>query len=317
MNQTGNCQLCNEGMTENKFYNNGTIGGDYLRQTCKYCGEFHIHVPSLDTLKTHHLTGLTEKKVAILRGWISDENRRGSEAKIDKDNIKSIFSRSFPTVLERAEKILLEALKGNSELGVNSYKDDPRLVSASYSTNQRELDYLLELLKSEQMASFSVATGNEFSIEPAGHARYEELTRGSNDNSSKAFVAMWFNKEMDVPYTYGIKVGIERAGYEPTKVNEGEYVHKICDEIIASINSAKFVVADFTDHRGGVYYEAGYAMGRGLHVIWTCRSDYIDDLHFDIQQYNCIVWDKDKPEELAIALNKRIRAVCNPGPHAE
>jgi hypothetical protein len=43
-------------------------------------------------------------------------------------------------------------------------------------------------------------------------------------------------------------------------------------------------------HRGGVYFEAGFAMGLGLPVFWTCRQDDLDKLHFDIRQYNCIDW---------------------------
>ena len=35
------------------------------------------------------------------------------------------------------------------------------------------------------------------------------------------------------------------------------------DRIIAQIRASKFVVADFTRNRGGVYYEAGFALGLG------------------------------------------------------
>jgi hypothetical protein len=72
------------------------------------------------------------------------------------------------------------------------------------------------------------------------------------------------------------------------------------------------VVADFTGHRGGVYYEAGYAAGRGLPIVWTCRRDDINNLHFDIRQYNCIDWTE--PSELAKRLRVRIEAVLGDGP---
>jgi nucleoside 2-deoxyribosyltransferase len=72
------------------------------------------------------------------------------------------------------------------------------------------------------------------------------------------------------------------------------------------------VVADFTGQRGGVYYEAGYAAGRGIPVVWSCRKDQIKDLHFDIRQYNCIDWET--PAELARRLESRITAVIGDGP---
>ena len=44
------------------------------------------------------------------------------------------------------------------------------------------------------------------------------------------------------------------------------------------IRKSKFLIADFTGQRGGVYYEAGFAYGLGLPVIWTCRKDWFDGL---------------------------------------
>ena len=40
-----------------------------------------------------------------------------------------------------------------------------------------------------------------------------------------------------------------------------EHINKIRDEIISQITRSKFLIADFTGHRGGVYFEAGLAMG--------------------------------------------------------
>ena len=85
-----------------------------------------------------------------------------------------------------------------------------------------------------------------------------------------------------------------------------EHNEKICDAIIAEIRKSKFVVTDFTGHRGGVYFEAGYALGLGLPVIWTCSKDDLDGSNFDTRQYNHIVWESD--EELFEKLRRRIEA---------
>jgi hypothetical protein len=61
-----------------------------------------------------------------------------------------------------------------------------------------------------------------------------------------------------------------------------------------------------------VYYEAGYAAGRDLPVFQTCRKDVVDDIHFDIRQYNCIDWQN--ADELARRLQLRIEAVVGDGP---
>ena len=93
-----------------------------------------------------------------------------------------------------------------------------------------------------------------------------------------------------------------------------DYVGGISDEIMAEIRRSRFVVADYTGHRNGVYFEAGFALGLGLTVIPTCRDDEISELHFDIKHLNTLGWKT--PAELADGLNRRIRAVIGAGPDA-
>jgi nucleoside 2-deoxyribosyltransferase len=85
-----------------------------------------------------------------------------------------------------------------------------------------------------------------------------------------------------------------------------EHNEKICDRIIAEIRTCQFLVADVTLQRPGVYFEAGFAMGLGRPVIWTCRKDDLVDVHFDTRQYNHIDW-KDSGG-LRMRLADRIKA---------
>ena len=65
-------------------------------------------------------------------------------------------------------------------------------------------------------------------------------------------------------------------------------------------------MADFTGHRGGVYFEAGFALGLGIPVVWTCkRSDYTGT-HFDTRQRQHLLWDT--PEDLREQLMNHIAA---------
>ena len=86
---------------------------------------------------------------------------------------------------------------------------------------------------------------------------------------------LWPCGLMNPPKKRGKKVlncGIEDAGYEAVRIDEKEHTNKIDDEIIAEIRRSRFVVADFTQGkdgaRGGVYYEAGFAHGLGIEVIF-------------------------------------------------
>lgn len=142
-------------------------------------------------------------------------------------------------------------------------------------------------------------------ITPAGLDRINNLSKIGRE-SRQAFVAMWFSENTDEIYEKGIKLAVEQAKYECKRIDLVEHNNKICDEIIAEIRRSRFVIADFTGNRGGVYYEAGFAMGLGLPVIWLVPEDELDKVHFDTRQYNYIVYKN--PEELQKKLYSRIAA---------
>jgi nucleoside 2-deoxyribosyltransferase len=135
--------------------------------------------------------------------------------------------------------------------------------------------------------------------------------------AKQAFVAMWFDASMSDAYTQGIAPGIVDAGYEPLRIDRKDHNNRIDDEIISEIRRSRFLVADFTSGddgpRGGVYYEAGFAHGMGIPVIFACRSGRFDKLHFDTRQYNHIGWTT--PSELREALSRRISATIGDGPN--
>ena len=135
--------------------------------------------------------------------------------------------------------------------------------------------------------------------------------------ADQAFVAMWFADETNDAFERGIQLAIEDAGYVAMRIDRKEHINKIDDEIIAEIRRSRFLVADFSQGeagtRGGVYFEAGFALGLGIPVIYTCRESNKGDIHFDTRQYNHIFWET--PEELRDALKHRILAVIGEGPN--
>lgn len=140
--------------------------------------------------------------------------------------------------------------------------------------------------------------------------------QATNVDLAQAFVAMWFDPSMDDAYSQGIQPAIEEAGYKALRIDQKLHNNKIDDEIIAEIRRSKFLIADFTQGedgaRGGVYYEAGFAHGLGLKVIFTCREDAIEEVHFDTNHYNHVVWAT--PVELHKGVKDRILAEFGQGP---
>jgi len=136
----------------------------------------------------------------------------------------------------------------------------------------------------------------------------------------QGFVAMAFRPELDSLYL-AIAEAITSAGFRPRRIDKHEYIGGVLDEIVAQIRDSRFLVADLTFNRGGVYYEAGFGRALGIPVIPTCRADQLQDdskhrIHFDMQHLNVIGWKKGKLLELTRRLTDRIVAVLGRGPLA-
>ena len=152
----------------------------------------------------------------------------------------------------------------------------------------------------------STSDGAMFGITPAGWDRLRDL-RQVGAESKQAFVAMAFSPETDAVYDDGIRPAVEANGYRCMRIDQEERNDKVCDAIITEIRRSRFLLADFTGQRNGVYFEAAFALGLGLPIIWMVSQVEVDKLHFDTRQYAHIVY-KD-PQDLRERLEKRIGAL--------
>lgn len=239
-----------------------------------------------------------------------EQNQKGSTPIINSQVLENLVHRPIPSVAIRSLAILQEAERGLKKLGGMFNLNEPKFLGVSYSTNFDDVQFLGQVLVDEGLLAYR-ASGGTYAISSKGYLHLD-ANRARPVQSSQGFVAMWFSTEMRDAYEKGLQAGVLRAGYDPLRIDKVEHVNKIDDEIIRQINGSRFMVADFTGHRGGVYFEAGYAMGLSIPVFWTCRKSDMASLHFDIRQFNCIDWES--PEELAKRLAVRIEAVMGPGP---
>ena len=278
--------------------------------------EFENECPRCGTFEITGTAAALEKNPDVRRklsGWVHGRNRDGIVPLITSDTLARMGSLRLPSIAERAERLLLEAVHGQERLDNRINLDEPRFVAATYSWDLEETRVLQQLLKRRgwiESVAYG-ARGAEVTVE--GYMAADELT-AERAQSEEVFVAMSFSPQMTSAYETGLQVGIECAGYVPIRVDRTEHVNRIDDEIVARIRRSAFLVADFTEQKPGVYFEAGFALGLNLPVIWTCRSDDIANLHFDVRQYNCINWTDEG--DLARRLRLRIEAIVGRGPRA-
>lgn len=218
------------------------------------------------------------------------------------------IANKFPVrISDRLDKALLNLARLSGFAGDKikiDILDYPLIFSDNFEDNAFFF-MLFELIKIGFIDGPKGVPG-EFTITPKGWERIYELETKRNMKSRQGFVAMWFDPETDSIWENGFYKAIYNSGYLPYRIDKAEHNNDINDEMIAEIRKSKFVVCDFTGQRGGVYYEAGFALGIGLPVIMTCRKDWFDKCHFDTEHRNHIIWETE--DELYNKLINRIVA---------
>ena len=192
------------------------------------------------------------------------------------------------------------------------------LLAHSGCVGESDFDFLLRYLENKGLIERHNLNNPLQScvLTVEGHSRVSDL-EFSRIDSATAFVAMWFDDSLTEAWENGFKPAVTDVGYKPVRIDQKEHLNKIDDEIIAEIRKSRFVIADFTHGedgaRGGVYFEAGFALGLDIPVIFSCRKDVLEKVHFDTRQYNHIVWET--ADELRKLLTHRIAAVIGEGPN--
>lgn len=313
MNEPIVCQICDQVCTgaQKDGWRDTTIFN------CPTCGEYGIANPALrdmqriskedrvklsSYLRERHLRG--EPTITLL-----SELRSGTSHDVPVITIDEIIRERFPSsVSERLNRILQNIHRRSTYPGEKVRFMTGRDYPVFFAENDQAMLFLARTLEEKGWISCSL-TGSaiDITLAEAGWNRLAELEEGgARAETKQAFVAMWFDASLDRAWEYGFEKACDVAGYKALRVDLKEHNDKICDVIVAEIRKSRFVIADFTGHRGGVYFEAGFALGLGIPVIWTCKKDELPKTHFDTRQYNHIDWENE--EDLFVRLKNRIQA---------
>lgn len=263
--------------------------------------------------------------------WIIDRHRAGEASPlVGSHTFDHVRERPPLTYDQRVDRFFL--LLRTLEFDLSRSIRTSGIVDQDYMRMMGLLSAWMELINPSHVSPILQAMsteglltsdGNGFRLTAEGMRKLDSLSSDSA-KSNQAFVAMWFAPEMDIAYDVGFEPAIIDNGYRALRIDKKEHSNKIDDEIISEIRRSRFVVADFTCQlissgsadigipRGGVYYEAGFAQGLNIDVIWSVRADCIGHVHFDTRQYAHIVWSD--PTDLRTRLKARIGAVIGQAP---
>jgi hypothetical protein len=286
------CWICG-----GEFADPWTRSGDVISVDCTTCGIYAISGSLLAS--NFPLPDLERYRMSF---WCKRRQLEGREPPLlSEHTIAPIVAQLPNPPTHQKPDLLLVSLTLRSPVPGQYIKiDEWRERSLACARDQGELNFFLGCLLERQYIALCPPGIEGISITGHGWERVAQLA-DQPETSKTAFVAMKFNDEMLALWPTVFAPAIKRAGFEPRLANDPQHNEQIDARIVAELKQCRFVIADVTFAPTGVYFEAGYALGMGRPVIWTCRSDRkAQDMHFDTRQYNHILWENsaDLSEQL-------------------
>jgi hypothetical protein len=190
--------------------------------------------------------------------------------------------------------------------------DRQDLAKRLYFKNYQELKfYLFTLLEKGLISGLELATNHgadliDIRLTYEGLAKVIDISE-TGAQSNRCFIAMSFS-DSKRETREAIRLAVKNCEYEAILIDEQHIDSDVTinDALIAEIRKSKFVVADFSEHKHGVYFEAGFALGLRKPVIYLCQKDDFANTHFDTNHYPHIIYES--PGELIDKLKTKIEA---------
>lgn len=295
------CKLDNQKVLSERDY------GDKVTYDCARCGQYTISGTA------EHIADRANKS-SQLSGWLKERNMLGIEIPMLTSDFLNEVVKTLPqySPIEKQNK-LLKAIELQTNYPGKEVILTPDLdVSLAWAENDQEFTYYVKSLIDRGLIEINSTKGRTLNdpLYPmiiTAHG-WEYLEKNETDIQSKtqAFVAMSFDTTLLALFKNAIEPAIDKAGYRAYRVDAQPHLERIDAKIISEIKNSRFLVADVTQQKAGVYYEAGFAHGLGIPVIWCVKKDELKEVHFDTRQYNHILWETE--EELKEQLHDFILA---------
>jgi nucleoside 2-deoxyribosyltransferase len=277
---------------------------------CLACGDYKID----EELALKVKKSSNDEQRYILCALIREKSEAGIEVRITTDEeLNELYRSEIPPEgpLDSIDRIIdfVHRKTRSADSGTSLHPDFDAPVA--FAKSKSEFEYLLskatELRYLESVGENIARHCTQYRLGLEGWQRLRELRR-SQTISSQAFVAMWFDVSLEPVYRNGFEPALRQTGYTPIRVDLEEHNEKICDRVLSQIRRSGLLVADVTGQRASVLFEAGFALGLSIPVIWTCRSSDAHALPFDTRQYNHILWNdsEDLREKLALRIEATI-----------
>lgn len=293
-------------------------GGNFAQGhllTCVRCGRFLLSRSAESELPAK--VNENHRLQSVLSSFIRQQQRPERPPVITTHTIEALKDEALDSPAEQIDRLILwigsnqpspvqfaEATRYEVGARIGSYKMRPDAEDGFQWLHQQISSEGLYILDERPQSPA------RFQLTMKGWDRYQSL-KLRVEESRTAFMAMKFgDSELDAVIENHFRGAVELAGFKLHLLTDNQTAGLIDNQIRAAIRTAAFVIADLTHDNNGAYFEAGFAEGLGLHVIYTCKADKFRarKTHFDTNHMVTIPWDPADLHTAAKLLTSTIRA---------
>ncbi len=209
---------------------------------------------------------------------------------------------SLPTPAEQADNLILyiashtKYLGNNFKIAYNSIEGKQIQAWIGAVDTNNFIEILKELTIKKLLNPATQINGEYYTVKLSitGWDRVKELKK-MNKNSTQAFMAMKFESEQIKFIKNILTPRIKELGFDLKLLSDITSTENLIDnKLRVAIKQSRFLICDLTHGNRGAYWEAGYAEGLGLPVIYICEKKVLDaktDIHFDVSHQQIYSWE--------------------------
>lgn len=232
-----------------------------------------------------------------LSNWVTENQMRGGTAEFSAETVSQIrnLAAADPrratgdalSVRERGDRLLLllDALAADLSQPVHIDEDCRNLALAwSATKNRKALWFILRDLERQSCIDLESRVSAEgpqqfATVQGEGLKRVESMRQVLHAPAAEVvFAAMWGGAGSAALFEEAIAPAVSANGLRAARLPRETLGNRPVGESLAAIRGSRMVIVEMTGDPGemapgGLWFEAGFAAGCGVPVLWTCRDD--------------------------------------------
>ncbi|MBS4035860.1 MAG: hypothetical protein KGZ85_15455 [Ignavibacterium sp.] len=245
--------------------------------------------------------------------WIRHHQQGDRGPKIDTRNIESILQNiNLPSVKEQSNIFVSWIADKTNSPGEDVIQNMNVIASIIGAKDRNGVYYIATDLDKKGIIKAYLDSGDDFQghLTPDGWEFVESLNEEPNKNRI-AFMAMQYNDHLlDSIYKKYFKPTLNSMGIDLVTLDERLKAGIMDNQLREEIRNSHLLLVDLTHGNSGAYWEAGFAEGCKIPVVYLCERTIFREnkTHFDTNHLTTVIWSVDTIKADMEILKNRIIA---------